>query len=82
MEVHLTPVLAAELDRLAKQTGRTESGLVQEAVAGYFAELSQSREMLDRRYDDIKSSKVKPIDSEEAIERLRQKSQARRSNRP
>jgi len=46
---------------------------VQDAMAGYLAELSQVRDMLDARYDDIKSGRVKPIDGEEAFSRLRQK---------
>jgi hypothetical protein len=29
--------------------------------------------MLDSRYDDLKSGKVKPIDGEEALERLMRK---------
>lgn len=81
MDVHLTPDLAAKLDRLASETGRPKDELVQDAMAGYFAELSQAREMLDRRYDDIKSGRIKPVDGEEAFTHLRQKSQARRSNR-
>ncbi len=81
MDVHLTPDLAAKLDRLATETGRPKDELVQDAMAGYFAELSQAREMLDRRYDGIKSGRIKPVDGEEAFAHLRQKSQARRSNR-
>jgi hypothetical protein len=42
-------------------------------MAGYLAELSQVRDTLDARYDDIKSGRVEPIDGEEAFSRLRQK---------
>jgi hypothetical protein len=35
--------------------------------------------MLDSRYDDIKPGLVKPRDGEEAIAKLRQRRQARRS---
>ena len=73
MELHLTPDLEAKLDQLAAQTGRAKEELVQDAMAGYLAELSQVRDMLDARYDDIKSGRVKPIDGEEAFSRLRQK---------
>lgn len=51
-------------------------------MTGYFEELRQVREMLDSRYDDIKSGRVQPIDGEEAFTRLRHKSEARRKNRP
>jgi Protein of unknown function (DUF433) len=36
---------------------------------------------LDRRFDEIKSGLVKPVSGEEVFERLRRKSEARRSNR-
>jgi hypothetical protein len=47
--------------------------LVEEAMAGYFEELAQVRELLDRRYDDIKSGRVQAIDGEQAFARLREK---------
>jgi hypothetical protein len=34
--------------------------------------------MLDNRYDDLKSGRVAPIDGQEAIDRLRRKSENRR----
>jgi len=37
------------------------------------------RKTLDSRYDDLKSGRVKPIDSEEAFGRLREKSVRQRS---
>jgi len=49
-------------------------------MTGYFAELTQVRNMLDGRYDDIKSGRAKPIDGEETFARLRQKSQDRRGS--
>jgi len=82
MEVQLTPDLEAKLNAWATETGRPTNELVQDVIAGYFDELAQMRETLDRRYDDIKSGKVKPIDGEEAFARLRRKREARRSNRP
>jgi hypothetical protein len=47
-------------------------------MAGYLAELAQTREMLDARYDDIKSGQVKTVDGEEAFSRIRTKSHERR----
>ncbi|MBZ5530774.1 MAG: hypothetical protein LAO20_05025 [Acidobacteriia bacterium] len=73
MEVNLTPELEAKLDQLAAQTGRAKSELVQDVVAGYLEELIHVREMLDSRYDDIKSGKVKPVDGEAFFESLRQR---------
>lgn len=79
MEVHVTPELAKKLSDLAATTGRAADELVQDALAGYLEELASLRETLDRRYDDLKSGRVKPIDGEEAFRRLREKSEHRRS---
>jgi predicted DNA-binding protein len=81
MEVQFTPEIQARLDQLASETGRSKTEFVQDAMAGYFDELAQVRSMLDSRYDDIKSGRVKPIDGEDAFARLRAKSEARRNSR-
>jgi hypothetical protein len=39
-------------------------------MAGYLHELTQVRDMLDRRYDDLKSGGVKPMDGEDAFATL------------
>ena len=81
MEVQFTPEIQARLDRLADETGLAKDAFVQDAMPGYLDELERTREMLDGRYDDIKSGRVKPIDGEEAFARLRAKSEARRNSR-
>ncbi len=73
MEVHLNPDLQAKLDQLALETGRATEELIEDAMAGYFDELAQVREMLNGRYDDLKSGRVKPIDGETFFEGLRQR---------
>jgi hypothetical protein len=50
-------------------------------MAGYLLEVAQVGEMLDGRYDDLKSGRVKPVDGEEAFANLRRKSRERRSSR-
>jgi predicted DNA-binding protein len=77
MEVRFTPETESRLQELASKSGRPTDDLVEDAMAGYLAEAVELREMLDSRYDDIKSGKVKPIDGEEAFERLRRKSDER-----
>ena len=47
-------------------------------MAGYLAELAELRGKLDRRYDEIQSGRVKPLDGEDAFDRLRGKSKNRR----
>jgi hypothetical protein len=79
MEVHFTPELQAKIDQLVIETGRAPDKLLEDAMAGYVAELVQTREMLNSRYDDLKSGRVKPISGDEVIARLREKSAARRS---
>jgi hypothetical protein len=81
MEVHFTPEIEAQLDQLVCETGRSKDEFVQDAMAGYFDELTQVRDTLDRRYDDIKSDRVELIDGEEAFARLRAKSEAQRKSR-
>lgn len=76
--MQFTPELEKRLNDLAAQTGRGAGELVQDAVAGYIDELAGVHGMLDNRYDDLNSGRVKPIDGEEAFARLREKSQDRR----
>jgi hypothetical protein len=74
MEVHLNnPSLRAKIDQWVAETGRVADELVEDAMAGYFDELAHVREMLDSRYDDLKSGEVKPIDGEAFFESLRQR---------
>jgi predicted DNA-binding protein len=79
MDVHVTPELAKKLTDLATTTGRAADELVQDALAGYLEELASLRTTLDTRYDDLKSGRVQPIDGEDALTRLREKSEHRRS---
>lgn len=80
MEVRLNPELEKKLNDLAAQTGRATDELVQDAMAGYLDELAAVRGMLDSRYDDLKSGRVKTTDGEEAFTRLREKSKHRRDD--
>jgi hypothetical protein len=74
MEVHVNnPDLQAKIDRWVTETGRGPDELVEDAVAGYFDELAQTREMLNSRYDDLKNGKVEPIDGEAFFENLRRR---------
>ena len=79
MEVNLTAEVEAKLNKLANETGREPNELVEDVVSGYFEELAQVHGMLDRRYDELNSGKVKPLDGEEAFDRLRRKSEDGRS---
>ncbi len=74
MEVHFTPGTEKKLGDLAVQNGRaTADELAGEVVEGYCEELAQTRQMLDSRYDDLKSGRVRPIEGEEALARLKAK---------
>lgn len=73
MEVHFNPDLQAKLEKLSSETGRPTDELIEDAVAGYFNELVKTRELLDSRYDDLKSGRVKPIDGEGFFESLRRR---------
>jgi predicted transcriptional regulator len=73
MEIRLTPDLEAKLQALARASGRAPDELVQEAVAGYVDDLADVRATLDRRYDDLTSGRVTPLDGEAFFEGLRQR---------
>jgi predicted transcriptional regulator len=79
MEVHFRPETESRLQELAAKTGRAPDDLVEDAMAGYLQELAQVRDMLDARYDDLKSGRVKAVDGEEAFANLRRKSEERRA---
>jgi predicted transcriptional regulator len=78
MVVHLKPETESRLQELAATTGRAPDELVEDAMAGYLAELEQVRKTLDERYDDVRGGRVQPIDGEEAFNRLRRKSEDNR----
>jgi len=81
VEIHLRPETVSRLQELAAKTGRAPDDLVEDAMAAYLQELAQVREMLDGRYDDIKSGRVKSIDGDEGFAALRRKSEERRTRR-
>ena len=81
MQVQVTnPELQAKVEQWVSDTGRPAEELFEDAVAGYFDGLAETRQMLDSRYDDIKSGRVKLIPGDEAFARLRAKSEARRKS--
>ena len=78
MEGHFAPALQAKIDQLVTETGYAPGKLVADAMAGYVAELAETREMLNSRYDDLKSGRVKPIPGDEIEAYFREKSAAAR----
>lgn len=73
MEVHFKPETESRLNELASRSGRATDELVEDALAGYLEEVVAVREMLDSRYDDIKSGRVEPVDGEAFFEELRRR---------
>jgi hypothetical protein len=78
MEINFTPEVEKKLNDLAAQSGRGPDQLLQDALAGYLDELTETRDMLNSRYDDLKSGRAKPIDGEGAFARLKAKTEAQR----
>jgi predicted transcriptional regulator len=78
MEVHFRPDVQAKLDQMAIESGRPSGELVEDALAGYFDELAAAREMLDRRFDDLASGAVQPIDGADAYRHLMEATEAQR----
>jgi hypothetical protein len=67
MEVHFAPDVEKKLNDVAAQSGRAPADVLRDALAGYFDELAETGDMLNSRYDGLKSGGVKPIDGEEAF---------------
>ncbi len=82
MEVHIKPETESRLAELASKSGRPTEDLVEDAIAGYLAEVAEVGEMLDRRYDDIKSGRVAPVDGEAFFDNLRQREDKLLGQRP
>jgi hypothetical protein len=82
VEVNFTPDVQEKLEQMARDAGRPLSDVIADAVIGLYDELAYTREVLDRRYDEMDSGTVQGIDGEEAFRRLMEKTQARRQRRP
>jgi hypothetical protein len=79
MEIRFAPKTEKKLKVLAAQSGgKTSDELVQDVIEGYFDELAQTRTVLNSRYDDLKSGRVKPIPGDEVEAYFRDKSAAAR----
>jgi predicted transcriptional regulator len=78
MELEFQPHVQAKLDEMARASGRPSQELVEDALIGYFDELTRTREMLDQRFDDLESGRVTPIEGEEAYRLLMEKTEAER----
>ena len=64
MEVRFKPETELRLSELASKSGRPTDDLIEDAMAGYLAEVLEIRGTLDRRYDDVKSRTVDTLDGE------------------
>jgi predicted transcriptional regulator len=77
IEVQLKPEIQLRLQELASISRRPIDDLIEGALAGYLEEVAEVRSMLDSRYDDIKSGRVKPIDGKAFFESLRRRERLR-----
>lgn len=80
MELHLESELAAKVEQWSAETGRPAGELVEEAIAGYFSELEEIRSMMDRRYAEIVSGAVQPMDGAEAYRLLKERGAEQRKS--
>lgn len=81
VQINLTPRTRARLDKLAQETGRNADDLVEDALVGYLDEVAQLPEVLDSRFDDLKSGRVQPISADLTLAQIPEKNQVRRSER-
>jgi predicted DNA-binding protein len=82
MEVRLKPETESRLNELASKSGRRTDELVEDGMAGYLNEVADVRNMLDARYDEIKSSRVETVDGESFFETLRRREEDAQIQRP
>lgn len=77
MEVHFKAETEEKLKQFAAQSGAPSADeLVQDLVESYFDEVTRTRAIVDRRYDEMKSGKVKGIPGQEVEAHFREKSAA------
>ena len=74
--MQFSPDVEKQLNDLAAQSGRGAKEVLLDALAGYFEEVKQTRQMLNSRYDDLKSGRVKAIPGDEVEAYFREKSAA------
>ena len=70
MQVHFKPETESRLVELPATSGLAPDELVEDAMAGYLAELAEVRDTLANRYDERASERAKPIDGEAFFENL------------
>ena len=81
MEVRVSDQdLKKQLADFAASTGRATDELVEDALFAYFAELTNLSETLGRRYDDLKSGHVVPIEGDAARNRVHARIDAHRTD--
>ena len=68
MSLEIKPNQEAKIAALAAKTGRDKAEILEEVIDSYFDELTEIREMLDRRYDDFKSGRAKELTPEQLRE--------------
>jgi hypothetical protein len=64
---HCAHDVQAKLDRLVNKTGRPPDEPLEDAMTGYDAGLTETRQMLNSLYDDVKSGKVKLVPGDEVV---------------
>ncbi|MBZ5643036.1 MAG: hypothetical protein LAO19_09775 [Acidobacteriia bacterium] len=73
MDIRLKPATEQRIRELASMSHRSVDDIIEDAVAGYLEHVAELRDMIESRYDDFKSGRVKPIDGETFFEALRQR---------
>jgi predicted DNA-binding protein len=70
MSLEIKPNQEAKIAALAAKTGRDKSEILEEVIDSYFDELTDVGHMLDQRYDDFKSGRVKELTPDELREEI------------
>ena len=70
MSLEIKPSQEAKIAALATATCRDKTEILSEVIYSYFDSLDDVREMLDRRFDDVKNGRVETLTPEQVREDL------------
>ena len=75
MEVYFAPEIETRLSELVAKSGRTANEFVEDAMAGYLDDLSEVKDLLDARYQEVIDGEVTPVDGEASFASLLEQEQ-------
>jgi predicted DNA-binding protein len=82
IDLDLSPETEKKLNDRAERSGQTVQEVVLGILQAHVNELARTESMLDGRYDDLKSGRVKSIPGDDVVAYFQEKSGAMRRLKP